>query len=297
MTENHLKDLLDASTAKVETAMESLLPRSQGIEAPLLEAIRYSALGGGKRLRSFMVLQSARLFKVEELYALRVAAAVEFMHSYSLIHDDLPAMDNSDTRRGKPSCHIKFGEATAILAGDALQALAFETLASEETHPEPGVRCRLVNALASASGGAGMVAGQMMDLVGETTSLSFDQITRLQTLKTGEMFAFSARAGAILSGASSTEEDNLRKYAERFGLAFQIADDLLDLEGDSLEVGKPTGQDENANKATFVSVLGADRARNKAEILIEEAVIMLDNWNEEAEALKDVAGYILKRTN
>ena len=297
MTENHLKDLLDASTAKVETAMESLLPRSQGIEAPLLEAIRYSALGGGKRLRSFMVLQSARLFKVEELYALRVAAAVEFMHSYSLIHDDLPAMDNSDTRRGKPSCHIKFGEATAILAGDALQALAFETLASEETHPEPSVRCRLVKALASASGGAGMVAGQMMDLVGETTSLSFDQITRLQNLKTGEMFAFSARAGAILSGAPPTEEDNLRKYAERFGLAFQIADDLLDLEGDSLEVGKPTGQDENANKATFVSVLGADRARNKAEILIEEAVIMLDNWNEEAEALKDLAGYILKRTN
>jgi farnesyl diphosphate synthase len=244
-----------------------------------------------------MVLQSARLFKVEEFCALRVAAAVEFLHSYSLIHDDLPAMDNSDTRRGKPSCHIKFGEATAILAGDALQALAFETLASEETHPEPGIRCRLVNALASASGVAGMVAGQMMDLIGETTSLSLDQITRLQNLKTGEMFAFSARAGAILSGASSTEEDNLRKYAERFGLAFQIADDLLDLEGDPSEVGKPTGQDENANKVTFVSVLGADRARNKAEILIEEAVIMLDNWDEEAQALRDLARYVLKRTN
>ena len=297
MTKNRLKDLLDASAAKVETVIESLLPLSQGIEAPLLEAIRYSSLGGGKRLRSFMVLQSARLFKVEELYALRVAAAVEFLHSYSLIHDDLPAMDNSDTRRGKPSCHIKFGEATAILAGDALQALAFETLASEETHPEPGIRCRLVNALASASGVAGMVAGQMMDLIGETTSLSLDQITRLQNLKTGEMFAFSARAGAILSEASSTEEDNLRKYAERFGLAFQIADDLLDLEGDPSEVGKPTGQDENANKVTFVSVLGADRARNKAEILIEEAVIMLDNWDEEAQALRDLARYILERTN
>ena len=142
-----------------------------------------------------------------------------------------------------------------------------------------------------------MVAGQMMDLVGETNSLSLDQITRLQNLKTGEMFAFSAVAGAVLSRASSTEEDNLRKYAERFGLAFQIADDLLDLEGDATEVGKPTGQDENANKATFVSVLGADQARKKAEILIEEAVIMLDKWGEEAGALKDLARYILKRTN
>ena len=142
-----------------------------------------------------------------------------------------------------------------------------------------------------------MVAGQMMDLLGETTSLSLDQITRLQNLKTGEMFGFSARAGAILSGVPSTEEDNLRKYAERFGLAFQIADDLLDLEGDPLEVGKPTGQDENANKATFVSALGADRARNKAEILIEEAVIMLDKWDEEGQSLKDLARHILKRTN
>ena len=297
MTKKPLKDLLDASAAEVETVMESLLPCSQDIEAPLFDAIRYSVLGGGKRLRSFMVLQSARLFEVEELYALRVAAAVEFLHSYSLIHDDLPAMDNSDTRRGRASCHVKFGEATAILAGDALQALAFETLAAKDTHPEPEVRCRLVNVLASASGGSGMVAGQMMDLLGETTSLSLDQITRLQNLKTGEMFAFSAIAGAVLSRASSAEEDNLRKYAERFGLAFQIADDLLDLEGDAAEVGKPTGQDENANKATFVSVLGADQARKKAEILIEEAVIMLDKWGEEAGALKDLARYILKRTN
>ena len=167
MTKIPLKKLLSLSASKIEATMSILLPKSASIEAPLVDAMRYSALGAGKRLRSFMVLQSACLFQVDQVYALRVAAAVEFLHAYSLIHDDLPAMDNSDLRRGKPSLHVAFDEATAILAGDALQALAFEVLSAEETHPDLTIRCKLVSALASASGASGMVAGQMIDLIGE----------------------------------------------------------------------------------------------------------------------------------
>ncbi|MDG1274282.1 MAG: polyprenyl synthetase family protein, partial [Alphaproteobacteria bacterium] len=231
MTKIPLEKLLSLSASKIEATMSILLPKSSGIEAPLVDAMRYSALGGGKRLRAFMVLHSARLFQVDEKYALRVAAAVEFLHAYSLIHDDLPAMDNSDLRRGKPSLHVAFDEATAILAGDALQALAFEVLSAQQTHPDPIIRCQLVCALASASGASGMVAGQMIDLIGENTSLPLDQITRLQNLKTGEMFSFSARSGGILSGARGNELDHLRRYADKFGLVFQMVDDLLDIEG------------------------------------------------------------------
>ena len=296
MTKIPLEKLLSLCASKIEATMSILLPKSSGIEAPLVDAMRYSALGGGKRLRAFMVLHSARLFQVDEKYALRVAAAVEFLHAYSLIHDDLPAMDNSDLRRGKPSLHVAFDEATAILAGDALQALAFEVLSAQQTHPDPIIRCQLVCALASASGASGMVAGQMIDLIGEKTSLPLDQITRLQNLKTGEMFSFSARSGGILSGARDNELDHLRRYADKFGLVFQMVDDLLDIEGLSTDVGKPTGQDAIAHKATFVSVLGVEQTRRNAEILIEEAVAMLDKWGEEADVFRELACYILIRT-
>lgn len=296
MTKIPLKKLLSLSASKIEATMSILLPNSAGIEAPLVDAMRYSALGAGKRLRSFMVLQSACLFQVDQVYALRVAAAVEFLHAYSLIHDDLPAMDNSDLRRGKPSLHVAFDEATAILAGDALQALAFEVLSAEETHPDPTIRCKLVSALASASGASGMVAGQMIDLIGEKASLPLDQITRLQNLKTGEMFSFSVLSGGMLSGARDNELDYLRRYADKFGLVFQMVDDLLDVEGLSIDVGKPTGQDAIAHKATFVSVLGAKQTKHNAEILIEEAVAMLDKWGAEADVFRELARYILIRT-
>ena len=296
MTKIPLKKLLSLSASKIEATMSNLLPKSAGIEAPLVDAMRYSALGAGKRLRSFMVLQSACLFQVDQVYALRVAAAVEFLHAYSLIHDDLPAMDNSDLRRGKPSLHVAFDEATAILAGDALQALAFEVLSAEETHPDPTIRCKLVSALASASGASGMVAGQMIDLIGEKALLPLDQITRLQNLKTGEMFSFSVLSGGMLSGARDNELDYLRRYADKFGLVFQMVDDLLDVEGLSIDVGKPTGQDAIAHKATIVSVLGAKQTKHNAEILIEEAVAMLDKWGAEADVFRELARYILIRT-
>ena len=297
MTKTRLNNLLSSSAAKIGVAMDVLLPKPVGIEQPLIDAMRYSTLGGGKRLRAFMVLQSARLFDIEETQALRVGAAVEFLHSYSLIHDDLPAMDDSDLRRGKASCHKEFDEVTAILAGDALQALAFEVLIAEETHDNPLVRCQLASALASAAGASGMVAGQMIDLVAENISLSVSQIIRLQNLKTGEMFSFSASVGAIMAGASQMEKDELKKYAEGFGLAFQITDDLLDLEGDAISMGKPVGQDVTAHKATLVSVLGAEQAKYKAECLIDASISALDPWGEKAEVFKDLARYVLNRTD
>jgi farnesyl diphosphate synthase len=297
MTKTRLKNLLSSSAQKVEVAMDVLLPKPVGIEQPLIDAMRYSTLGGGKRLRAFMVLQSARLFDVEEAQALRVGAAVEFLHSYSLIHDDLPAMDDSDLRRGKASCHKEFDEVTAILAGDALQSLAFEVLIAEETHDNPLVRCQLASALASAAGASGMVAGQMMDLVAESISLPVNQVIRLQNLKTGEMFSFSASAGAIMAGVSQIKKDALKKYAEGFGLAFQITDDLLDLEGDAISMGKPVGQDAAAHKATLVSILGVEQAKYKAECLIDASISALDPWGEKAEVFKDLARYVLNRTD
>ena len=241
--------------------MDLLLPQPEGAEARLYSAMRHSAFAGGKRLRPFLVMQSARQFGVDRRCAARVAAAVEFMHTYSLIHDDLPAMDDADMRRGRTSCHKEFDEATAILAGDALQALAFETLVMPETHSDPAVRAELVRDLARASGGRGMCGGQMMDLLAESTEMDIGAITRLQRLKTGEMFAFSAVSGAILGKGPYRAYMALHNYAQEFGLAFQIVDDLLDATGDSEWIGKPTGRDAEAGKATFVSVLGAERAR------------------------------------
>jgi farnesyl diphosphate synthase len=258
--------------------------------------MRHSAFAGGKRLRPFLVMQSARQFGVDRRCAARVAAAVEFMHTYSLIHDDLPAMDDADMRRGRTSCHKKFDEATAILAGDALQALAFETLVMPETHSDSAVRAELVRDLARASGGRGMCGGQMMDLLAESTEMDIGAITRLQRLKTGEMFAFSAVSGAILGKGPYRAYMALHNYAQEFGLAFQIVDDLLDATGDSEWIGKPTGRDAEVGKATFVSVLGAERARSQAGLLIDQAITALDLFDEKADLLREAARYVVART-
>jgi farnesyl diphosphate synthase len=290
-----LGQAMSESTVQVERMMDLLLPKVDDAEAPLLEAMRYSSLGGGKRLRPFLVQQSAALFGVDTRCAIRVGAAVEFMHCYSLIHDDLPAMDDSELRRGQPSCHVRFDEATAILAGDALQSLAFQVLAAPETHSDAMIRCELVSALAKAAGAPGMAGGQMIDLLAETEELDIGAITRLQRMKTGEIFAFCATAGAIMGRGSARQIHALHSYAQEFGLAFQIADDLLDLEGDVEMTGKPVGQDEEAGKATFVSVLGVERARAQAGLLSEQAVSALDLWGGTADLLREAARFIVRR--
>ena len=281
----------------VTDALDRILPKSDFPESKLFDAMRYGVLNGGKRLRPFLVMTSARIFGVADECAYRAAAAVECIHCYSLVHDDLPAMDNSDLRRGKPTAHKQFDEATAILAGDALLTLAFEILGDPRTHEDPQVRCKLVTALAKASGANGMVGGQMLDLIAETTKLDIGAITRLQRMKTGELIAFSAEAGAILGKASVQHHNALRAYAHDLGLAFQIIDDLLDAEGTEAETGKSVGRDVKAGKATFVTILGADRARNQARLLSEQAIQHLAVFDGRAKNLEDVARFVVDRRN
>ena len=286
-----------AEAARLTDALiDRLLVLPEGPEVRVLQAMRYSALAPGKRLRPFLVLAGAQLFSVARRSALQAAVAVELVHSYSLIHDDLPAMDDSDLRRGRPTCHKEFDEATAILAGDALLTYAFEVLADPDTHGDPGVRCELVRALAQAAGPAGMVGGQMIDLLAEhDSSLDIGAITRLQRLKTGALIAFSCEAGAILGKATPEARLALRGYAHDLGLAFQIADDLLDVEGSAAETGKPVGSDSAAGKATFVSILGVERARSQAKLLIEQAVAHLDLFQQKAELLRQAANFVVNR--
>ncbi len=265
-------------------------------EATILEAMRYSALSGGKRLRPFLTVSSASLFGVRTESAIDAAAAIEFIHTYSLIHDDLPAMDNDDLRRGKPTNHKVFGEAAAILAGDGLLTYAFQVLASSKVHADPAVRCELISALAQASGCWGMVGGQMMDLEAENKQLSLEEIIRLQRLKTGELFAISCEAGAILGKAPAMMRKLLRAYAHDMGLAFQITDDLLDVEGTRTETGKNVNKDKIAGKATLVSVLGIDRAREHAQILIKQAISHLDVFDKKADNLRALAKFVISRT-
>ena len=279
-----------------DTVLDKLLARPEGPEARVVEAMRYSALAPGKRLRPFLVLASAQLFSVSRRSALQAAAAVELVHAYSLVHDDLPAMDNSDLRRGRPTCHKQFDEATAILAGDGLLTNAFEVLAQPDTHGDPAVRCELVTALAQAAGAAGMVGGQMIDLLAENDpTLDIGAITRLQRLKTGALIAFSCEAGAILGKAGREQRHALRGYAHDLGLAFQIADDLLDIEGSAAETGKPVGSDAAAGKATFVTILGLERARAQAAALIGQAVAHLDLFEKKADLLRQAADFVINR--
>ena len=288
---------LTFAAESVERTMEHLLPKGDEGEARVFEAMRYSSLGGGKRLRAFFVLAGATLFKVGALPALRTASAIEFLHAYSLIHDDLPSMDDDDLRRGKPSCHKQFDEATAILAGDALQALAFEVLADSDTHGDPAVRAHLVSELAKAAGAHGMVGGQMLDLLAEQQGgeMSIGAITRLQRLKTGALISFSCTAGAILGKAADPMRNALSAYAHDLGLAFQIVDDLLDVEGDVAELGKTTGKDAVAGKATFVSVMGQERARSQATMLARQAAAHLEPFGPAADLLRQAANFVVSR--
>ena len=278
-----------------DIALEKLLVAPTGLEGRVYQAMRYSALAPGKRLRPFLVLASAQLFGVARRCGLQVAAATEMVHAYSLVHDDLPAMDNSDLRRGRPTCHKEFDEATAVLAGDGLLTAAFEVLADPDTHGDPAVRCELVTALAGAAGAAGMVGGQMIDLIAEHQTLDIGAITRLQRMKTGALIAFSCEAGAILAKAPHELRTALRGYAHDLGLAFQIADDLLDVEGSAAETGKPVGADVASGKATFVSILGVTRARAQAELLIRQAIAHLDLFEQRAELLREAARFVITR--
>jgi farnesyl diphosphate synthase len=289
------KKTLSDNADKVTETLDKLMPLTDTPESRVVEAMRYASLEGGKRVRPFLVTQSAALFGVDPTSALRAAAAVEMVHCYSLVHDDLPAMDDDDLRRGQPTCHIKYDEATAILAGDALLTMAFEVLGDPATHSDPRVRADLVLALAKAAGAHGMVGGQMMDLWAEDNELDVAQITRLQRMKTGELIAVSAEAGAILGKASEDARTALHAYAHDIGLAFQIADDLLDVEGDAETVGKATGKDADANKATFVSLLGVDKARQQASLLSDQAAGHLEMFGEKADLLKQLARFIVER--
>lgn len=264
-------------------------------EDTIIEAMRYSALSGGKRLRPFLTVTCADLFGVNQEASLTTAAAIEFIHTYSLIHDDLPAMDNDSLRRGKPTCHVKFGEAAAILAGDALLTFAFQILSHERVHPDPKVRIDLIQALTKAAGYNGMVAGQMLDLEAENEKLSIDEIIRLQRLKTGELFAVSCEAGAILGKAPMAMRNALRRYAHDMGLSFQIRDDLLDAEGQREEVGKSVNKDRQAGKATLVSVLGIERAREQAQILATQAINHLAVFDGKADVLRELAEFVITR--
>jgi farnesyl diphosphate synthase len=278
----------------VEVASGPCLGYSES-EAKIIEAMRYAALGGGKRLRPFLTVTCAEIFGVSREASLTAAAAIEFLHTYSLIHDDLPAMDDDDLRRGQPSCHIKFGEAAAILAGDALLTYCFELLASDMVHTNPAVRCELIAAVAKAGGFQGMVGGQMMDLDAENEELEADEVIRLQRLKTGELFAVSCEAGAILGKAPRPMCNALHRYAHDIGLAFQITDDLLDAEGKREEVGKEVDKDKAAGKATLVSVLGIEEARERAYILAEQATQHLDAFGKEANRLRVLAQFVITR--
>lgn len=264
-------------------------------EAKVIEAMRYSALAGGKRLRPFLTVESSKLFGVNPDAAVMTAAAIEFVHVYSLIHDDLPAMDNDDFRRGKPSNHKQFGEAAAILAGDALLTYAFEVLANPKVHADANVRCELIRSVARAAGVRGMVGGQMMDLDAEHQKLSADEVIRLQRLKTGEMFAVSCEAGAILGKSPEPLRARLQRYAHDIGLAFQITDDLLDVEGTRTETGKGVKKDAAKGKATLISVLGVERAREQANTLAKQAKAHLSAFDGRADALRELADFVVTR--
>jgi len=295
VTHAALDPALKESAAFIEDALIEALPEPEGPQARLFEAMRYATLNGGKRIRAFLLMQSGRQFGVDRRALSRAAAAVECVHAYSLVHDDLPAMDDDDLRRGKPTTHKQFDEATAILAGDALLTHAFTLLAGQETHPDPHVRCELVARLAQASGSNGMVGGQMMDIDAKGELTDIGQITRLQRLKTGALISFAVDAGAIMGKASSTARHALSNYAQELGLAYQIADDLLDVEGDPVQMGKAAGKDVKAGKATFVTILGPERARAQAQLLADQAAAHLEVFDEKADLLRGLAVYVVNR--
>jgi farnesyl diphosphate synthase len=286
---------------RVDAVLDRLLPRPDGrAEDALFEAMRYAVMAGGKRFRPLLTLACAELFEVSESRALQAGAAIELVHCYSLVHDDLPAMDDDDLRRGQPSCHAKFGEATAILAGDALMTLAFEVLAAPDTHPDGALRCALVAGLARAAGGEGMVAGQLVDLAAEgktsgTGARDAAGIARMEGLKTGGLITFACEAAAILGQAPAEARHKLVGYADALGLAYQIVDDLLDVEGEAKLIGKTAGKDAKAGKATLVAALGLEGARAEAARLAAEAGRNLDFFGKKADFLRNMTRFVIER--
>ena len=291
----HLAEAATEVSEAIDLAFDSLLPVPEDPRRRLYAAMRHAAIGGGKRMRPLFVKATGDLFNVSFASLIRVGLAVECIHVYSLVHDDLPAMDDDGLRRGKPTVHIAFDEATAILAGDCLHDLAFEVLVDERTHSDPFVRCELVKALALSSGPAGMAGGQMMDLEAERTSFDLPTVTRLQQLKTGALIGFCVEAGAILARVPPEGRTRLHGYSRDVGLAFQIADDLMDVEGDPALAGKALRKDEGAGKDTFVSLLGVDRAREQARMLVEQAKEHLAGFGGEADLLRAIADYVIER--
>ncbi len=283
--------------ARTERALDALLPRASEAGGTLAEAMRHAALGGGKRLRAFLAAESAAIFGADAEQADRVAAAIECLHAYSLVHDDLPCMDDDATRRGRPTVHVRWDEATAVLVGDALQSLAFEILADPATHADAERRAELALGLARAAGARGMVAGQALDIAAESASadLTLDEITRLQALKTGALIEFAAISGAILGGASPGEMRALADYASDLGLAFQIRDDVLDVEGDAKAAGKKLRKDADAGKATFVSLLGLEEAKRRADDLAASAAARLKPFGARAWPLAEAARFSVSR--
>jgi farnesyl diphosphate synthase len=292
-----LRARMAAVAEEVEATLDRVLPAAHGPAARLNEAMRYATLGGGKRLRPFLAVASADLFDVPRQRSMRVGAAIELIHGYSLVHDDLPAMDDALTRRGRPSCHRQYDEATAILAGDALQTLAFDMLVDPATHPEPGVRCALVSGLAAAAGPQGMCGGQMIDLLAEGKALDLAQILELQRLKTGALIGYACETGALLGGGSDAARDALRAYAADLGLAFQIQDDLLDVTGDAEVTGKDLGRDVAAGKATVVALLGVPGSRRRLEELRTSALAHLDRLEGESAELRAVFDFVISRSS
>ena len=290
-----LNDALSEAAAAVNTALGDLLPRPTAHHGRVQEAMAYAVFVGGKRLRPFLVLEGARLFGVPRDRALRAAAAIEMLHTYSLVHDDLPCMDDDDLRRGQPTTHKKFDEASAVLAGDGLLTFAFEVLADPATHPSGEVRCQLVSLLAKAGGSDGMIGGQMMDIVASEHDFGSDEIIRLQQMKTGALFEFSCEAGAILGEAKADDRQRMRAYARDFGLAFQISDDLIDVTSTAEMAGKAVGKDQDMGKATLVTLLGVDGARTEALRLAQQAADGLAPYGPEADVLRALPFMLIDR--
>ena len=285
----------DRVSAQVDDFFSRLLQPPDDGRSRLYEAMRHAAIGGGKRLRPLLTIAASPMFEIDDEQALRIAAAIEAIHVYSLIHDDLPAMDDDDLRRGKPTVHKAFDEATAVLAGDSLHALAFEILAHEATHKDPHVRSDLVLELSRASGPNGMAGGQMMDLEAEGQELDLAAVTRLQQLKTGALIEYAVEAPCIVVRLAKEARTPYRGYARNVGLAFQITDDLIDHSGSEAKAGKRTGKDAKAGKATFVSIVGPERARQQARVLVDQAIDHLSDHGEEADMLRAIARFAIER--
>lgn len=291
----HFKNQLSSVAAEVEASLDRLLPVAHGEHAIIIEAMRYATLGGGKRLRPFLVIETARMLGGDLNNAMVIGCSLECLHVYSLIHDDLPCMDDDELRRGRPTVHKAYDEAIAVLAGDGLLTHAFALLGQDICHDDPLIRAKLVCELAQKGGVSGMIGGQVIDITVSETDRDEALITRLQAMKTGALIDYAVRAGGIMSGAGDETLESLSAYARDMGLAFQIQDDILDVEGDAVMMGKAVGKDENLGKATFVSLLGLEAAKDKAKSLGEQAKAHLSPFGAAADTLKETVDFVLQR--